>query len=389
MKILIVNINLSMGGAEQSLVAFLNLINYDKYEIDLLLLQKDNTLLSKINSNVKIINAYENSPYLDCSLKENIKNCIKDKKISYLFLTVFLSILKGLKIDIYSIRKLFPNAPKEIYPVAIAYKQGKTTGFVGNKINAKIKITRYVHGKIKYFGISQKYYQKVYKKFDYIITLNDTLKNLFKEKFKIDENKLKVISNTQNPQLIIEKSNDFTVEKNTQYVFSTVGRVVPIKGFEIAIDVAEILILNGLTDFKWYFIGGAKNESYEFFLKKKIKEKKLENNILFTGSLENPYPYIKASHIYLHPSLIDAMPNAIIEALTIGTPVLATKTIGACKLIEENANGMLSEINAKDFAKKLISFLNDIDLWQEKQINFSKNNEELIKEYYKLFDDLG
>lgn len=56
-KILIVIYNLAAGGAQKSLVSFLNTIPQDKYSIDLFLLNKEGLFLSQVPDFVNIIEA--------------------------------------------------------------------------------------------------------------------------------------------------------------------------------------------------------------------------------------------------------------------------------------------------------------------------------------------
>ena len=54
-KILFVCASMKVGGAEKSLVNLLNLIDYSKYDVDLLLLQKQGAFLKQIPEQVKIL----------------------------------------------------------------------------------------------------------------------------------------------------------------------------------------------------------------------------------------------------------------------------------------------------------------------------------------------
>ena len=47
-------------------------------------------------------------------------------------------------------------------------------------------------------------------------------------------------------------------------------------------------------------------------------------DVFFTGVLKNPYPYLKEADIYLLSSLNEGFPNALVEAMALSVPVLAT-----------------------------------------------------------------
>jgi len=388
MNLLIVNVNLSIGGGENSLVSFLNLIDYSKYNVDLLLLHPGKELLSKLDPKVNVLFAYENNSYLDLEFSKSLKNCIKDKKYNYLLILLFLSLVKCFGIDPLNTRKYFSNKLEKDYDVAIAFKQGKSTSFVANKVNANTKITRFIHGKIKYKGLNKEYYKNQYKRFDSVVTLNEGIKDLLIKKFEIAENKIKVLPDTVDVDRVINSSEEFIINRNTKYVFSTIGRIVPLKGFDMAIDVAEILVNKGIDDFKWYFIGGAKDKNYLKSLKELLKDKNLEKQIEFTGDLSNPFPYTKVTDIYLHTSKVESFSYAICEARILGKPVLATKTIGACNQVKPSINGELASIDdPSNFSDKLIYMLesNFIEKFKERNITLEFNNQDIMNEYYKLF----
>lgn len=47
-------------------------------------------------------------------------------------------------------------------------------------------------------------------------------------------------------------------------------------------------------------------------------------DVFFTGVLKNPYPYLKEADIYVLSSLNEGFPNALVEAMALAVPVLAT-----------------------------------------------------------------
>jgi glycosyltransferase involved in cell wall biosynthesis len=66
-----------------------------------------------------------------------------------------------------------------------------------------------------------------------------------------------------------------------------------------------------------------------------------DHRIDFLGYRKDAVSYIKASDLFILPSLYEGLPNAIIEAMFVGTPVIATNVSGIPELIEHNFNGLL------------------------------------------------
>ncbi len=49
----------------------------------------------------------------------------------------------------------------------------------------------------------------------------------------------------------------------------------------------------------------------------------IQDKVVFTGAKPNPFPYVKASDIYVCPSNHEGFPNAVLEAMALGKPVIA------------------------------------------------------------------
>jgi len=66
-----------------------------------------------------------------------------------------------------------------------------------------------------------------------------------------------------------------------------------------------------------------------------------DSRVEFLGFRDNASEYIKASDLFVLPSLYEGLPNAIIEAMAVGTPVLSTYISGIPELIEHGVSGCL------------------------------------------------
>lgn len=59
-------------------------------------------------------------------------------------------------------------------------------------------------------------------------------------------------------------------------------------------------------------------------LKKLADDLGVSKSVLFTGWCDNPYKYMKRADIFVFPSLFEGQPNALIEALICGCPIVST-----------------------------------------------------------------
>ncbi len=63
------------------------------------------------------------------------------------------------------------------------------------------------------------------------------------------------------------------------------------------------------------------------------------SRVRFVGAVADPLPYYAMADVFLLPTIYDPFPNAALEALACGLPVITTEACGAAELIEEGVNG--------------------------------------------------
>jgi glycogen(starch) synthase len=117
----------------------------------------------------------------------------------------------------------------------------------------------------------------------------------------------------------------------------SVGRVVYQKGFDIALRA-----LAGLKDLEWEWrIAGDGPQMGA--LQALIKDNGLQERVHFLGWLttdELKKQYEEAT-LFLLPSRHEGMPNAMLEAMSSGLPVIATRIAGSEELVDEGKTGVL------------------------------------------------
>ncbi len=97
-----------------------------------------------------------------------------------------------------------------------------------------------------------------------------------------------------------------------------------------------------------------------------------------------------AVDVFVIPSLIDNLPNTVIESLLCGTPVIGFPAGGIVDMIQVGRNGFLTQdISVSSLLKILTKFLNSPELFDRNKIreNAEKkyNEKKQAKEYINLF----
>ena len=84
------------------------------------------------------------------------------------------------------------------------------------------------------------------------------------------------------------------------------------------------------------------------------------------GGTDDVRPYINRCHIFVLASYHEGMPRTVLEAMSIGRPILTTNVEGCRETVVEGVNGYLvPKKNAKALAEKMIWFIENKHEWSE------------------------
>lgn len=117
-----------------------------------------------------------------------------------------------------------------------------------------------------------------------------------------------------------------------------VSNLYPVKG-HVHLVRAFADFLRGFPDARLVIVGrGRERES----LGALVRELRIpEGRVIFTGFRSDVENIMKALDIYVQPSLSEGLPIAVLEAMSAGVPVIATRVGGVPELLGENRYGTL------------------------------------------------
>jgi glycosyltransferase involved in cell wall biosynthesis len=352
-KILFVNGHMGYGGVEKSLLNILRNINYDKYEVDLLLIEGQGDYFENIPPSVTII--FKNLNNTHGSFLESIAKCLKKKDLLGFFTRIIISIKKSTNVNLLKLLRI-PLLGYKTYDIAIAFRYGFCTDIVEFAVNAKKKTTWWHHGEINLSNKQIKEYELTCVKLKNIVVVSKASEQMLVEAMPPIRKYLTVIPNMIDNKYIDMMALKFipNFNKEKQH-FVTACRIAPEKHIENVIYASEILIQRGFTNFLWHVIGDGDGL---IEMKKFSKIKKTDKYILFEGKKANPYPYIKNADFYISSSYIESQGLSILEAMALNTPCIIADNAGIRDYANIN-NSIIVGQGAESLATGIFDIIHD------------------------------
>ena len=173
-------------------------------------------------------------------------------------------------------------------------------------------------------------YRRLYPRADKIICVGDHIVDDLAENFGIPRRKLARIYNPVDLDLIrrLAEAGGYPYSGNGPHIVAA-GRLAKEKGFDVLLDAMR-LVRAAVTDAQLTILGEGPLRSGLLDQRNKLG---LDGAVHLTGYLSNPYPYFKHADLFVLPSRWEGFGLVAIEALAVGTPVLATDCPGAVREI--------------------------------------------------------
>ena len=179
----------------------------------------------------------------------------------------------------------------------------------------------------------------VLKKVDIVASVSTSCTNEIRNNYNIISEKIFTVGNGVDVDFFCPKNNNI---KNSPYVLYT-GRLDSRKGL-IDLIYAAYILNKRYPDLNFIFTG---NGSYKKFIRKKIKQLKLDNTIFLVNyvSKNELLKLYQNATIYILPSYYEGLPTSLLEALSCGIPCIATNVSGNNEIIVHGSNGLLTPPN--------------------------------------------
>jgi glycosyltransferase involved in cell wall biosynthesis len=367
-----------MGGAEQVLLNILRGTDKEKYSYHIITTQPANNVWrSKFKTSFQNIVTptnktkdifyydkiyYKYFRYIISKLEVNIV-LITNSVVGYQFLPQLKSEFKKVKfVDVLHAE----NYPEVNLESMAPYIDKRVC--ISNRLKAHL-VKRY-----RKFGLGEKYIERLNVIYNGIDTAEYKADSRIKGRFK----------------------TRFSIPENTKLI-SFVGRLREEKNPLLFVEIAKNIMAKSPDELKFVIAGDGPDFDK---VKNKIKNYGLENQVLLTRAIDYVPDLLNDTYILLVVSKTEGIPLVILEAMSMGVPVISTDVGAISEVVENNVNGFL--INANNSDAEVVDYFTSktLGLIMEKMDyhTFSEKAKETIisnftleimgSKYEKVFEEL-
>lgn len=307
MKILIVVPNDSLGGAEQYLKMVASYYAQKGADIDIIFFRATNMKQWKDLEDV-------------C----NLKFMSKRNEVNGIFRFVFFILKNHPKVDYIFTSHIYSNSLLGLLRKIRAIKSNRLISRESTSIFLRYKGFKLLRYKI--------IYQLGYKNIDLLICQTDLMKQQLLRHLSFLNNRIdiRIIENPIDLKYIKEKSVEpMSINIKGNYIVSA-GRLIHEKGFDNLIKAFnEIRLMH--ENLKLVILGDGQ---LKIELLDLVKSLNIEDVVIFTGHVNNVYPYFNNANLCVVSSRIEGFPNVLLQMMSQNEKVVSTLCAGGIHTID-------------------------------------------------------
>ncbi len=406
------------NGITTSVINLLNAIDYDKYDVTILDYASNDKQekwknVEKLNKNVRFIHRVGT---WNATLSEWYRHVLMLRRGAYT-----RSMKRLVPIEMYrrELERIIGNTTYDIgidfsgyspfWAALIAFGNFKKKSIylhndMGQEMNKKVN-NKYPHRQ------NLKVIFSLYNYFDNVVSVSkltneQNKRSLNKVVKNIDERMTYVVNNIDYENILAgreEFSEELVIDfKNRKFMLSisqdhynhleltgyqipdekdinfiTIGRLSPEKDHEKLIAAFSHIAARH-SNAKLFIVGDGDLKTSLLELVRKLK---LEEKVIFTGQITNPYALLHRCDCFVLSSNHEGQPMVLLEALTLGKPVIVTDIPGSRSVVE-GGHGLIVDNSIKGLIDGMEHFLMGKELF-EKQFDYVNYREEAMKMFYE------
>ncbi len=346
-KVFFILSHLRAGGSERVFWLLSQYFDQSSFDVSLVLLDSRNPFFSM---NIKGVNVIHLNSIKATNSVLKLYKLIKTEKPDAIFTTSghINTLLAGVS--------LFINIPK----------------LIGRESNVMTIMTKLGGFKDRFWDLFVAF---TYKQLDVAVCQSLEIKHSLLSHYKVDMKKLVIIPNPVIPTSIYPN-----IKNSNEKKLILIARLAVEKGIIRLLKIVSELP----EEYTLTIIGDGPLKAS---ILKEIKLLKIDHRVKLLGIVSNVLEMISEHHVLVLPSITEGFPNAVLESLSVGVPVVAFKVGGIQTALEEGFNGyIIEQDDIQDFSNKVkMACTRD---WNHHAIKENANNRFSIHKVVKQYQDL-
>lgn len=380
MKILFVMYNMEIGGTRRSLLNLLEKMVKAGVQCDLLLFSPYGDFMNQIPHGVRVLHG-------DILMQSIYATKQTLKKYAPSYLVLMKAVQKILK-KVFGEKRFYDHVMRGYakrhfknndYDAVIAFQEGDCVKFA-TYVPSPCRLA-WIHNDYGNLQGEQRGTPAIFSKLDSILFVAEGTRRTFVEAYPQFADKMRVIPNILPQDRIRESASDDDAERiftdpNRIHIVS-VGRVARQKAFE---RIPEVLDGLGTLSqrIEWSVIGDGPDLPR---LREELETKGLQDCVRFIGARNNPFPLVRQADLYVLTSLYESQPMVVMEALTLGVPVLSADFASVRELLGNKPFGVICENSVAgltDSLRRLLESPKEIQSMQQSAKEYEYDNDAII-----------
>lgn len=149
-------------------------------------------------------------------------------------------------------------------------------------------------------------------------------------------------------------------------------------------------VVNEVPDAQLFLVGSGPLEAD---LRKRVTANRLDDSVVFTGSVADVWPLLSQAHVFALSSRFELLGIVVMEAMAAGLPVVATRAGGIPEIVKEGLTGHLVDVDDHALmARHLIKLLRSADLRESMASAAtlsaeSLGTQQMLSKYFELYEE--
>lgn len=207
-------------------------------------------------------------------------------------------------------------------------------------------------------------YKVVRNMYDMVLAVSPQVRDYCIEHDGVNPSKIRTLFNGVDLEAVSqadcrdEERRELAIAPGTPVII-TVANIRRVKGLDVLVEAAQH-VREKHPDALFLIAGQELETDYSRQLRSRIAELKLDRSFRFLGVRTDVFPLLRMSDVFCLPSRSEGFSNALIEAMAVGLPCVATDVGGNREVLEDAKSGFIvASEDSQALAKRLIALLDD------------------------------